>query len=488
MTTTFPEALSSILKTRKMSTSVAAAELGYSSKTALIRILNGESKPSSYQKCMDAILASPAFILTHEEKAYLERALLISTLGKMTVILNNMLYRLMHPIKIDDSPAMQPVSGVKGFSKMEDVFSHISSLHDIEIIIFGKCSPEMLRRFASLSHSSDVHSIHHIIAVYPDNPKDYLTVGDTSDILFCPVYSLYTFTQTKDVNEWSFRTGIIFISGVNSHGSRKTLMLTPMQKGDYYCVNEPGDGILRMKDRILEDSKGLIHPIKATRSYMKDPFPLNYMAFIDEYKRIEYNREIYLIKPDIPFFSISPDLLYPIIVEAFKSISPVSENDPVITSLYQIQKSRYDNLFNKKKVTHFVLSREAMEDFARTGKREDHFFLIRPYTPQERVSILTTLLVHMLNCPYFHIWFSRNPDLIIDKEITGYENYALAIVNPDTDWNISDNHQEILLQSKNLSSAFRDYYMDVILKDDVCSREESIAILRELIEIAKAAE
>lgn len=486
---TFPEALAEILKRRQMSASVAAAALGYSSKTALLRILNAESKPSSYKKCFDAIKASESFPLTSEEEVCLERALQVSTFGKTLYIVNSLLESLLHPPVIGEDPAGQKIEGLGGVSVFEELIGRILQLHGIDIHIYGKCPIPLLNRLSRLADHPSVSGVYQIIAVRADDPEDYRTVGDSSHIIFSSKYSLYTYvTKANDVRNWTFHSGIIMITGVGNDGVRHSYMLTPLDSECYYCIHETNDSILGLRDRIIEQAGDRIQPIKTNRNYPDEPFPLNYIQFIDDYRRIEHNREILTVKPDLPFFCIPPDLLFPIVLNAFSSVSAMESGDIAFTRLYNIQKSRYDNLFEKSKDTHIILSREAMELFARTGKQEDHFFLIRPYTPQERVIILSNLLEKMQTCPNFHIWYIRNSSITIDKEITGYENYALAIVQSGTSWNIGSDHQEILLESKLVASCFSDYYLNHLLKNDVCSFKENIAIMRELIEIAKSAE
>ena len=93
---TFGEAFARILKQRQMSISAAAAELGFSSKTALFRIINDESKPSSIRKCLDAAIACEALALTAQEIAGLETALKVSAVGKHAYMIVSVLDSILH--------------------------------------------------------------------------------------------------------------------------------------------------------------------------------------------------------------------------------------------------------------------------------------------------------------------------------------------------------------------------------------------------------
>ena len=481
---TFPEELKLLLKSRKISASVAALELGYSSKTALLRILNGKSKPSSYRKCFDAILASPIIALTHEERMNLQRALQISTMGPQEYALNSSLQNLLYPQKIDDRPQDIPLSGLEEMTTVEELITRVSAFRGLEISLFGKCPPELLARLSRFAQTADVSSITHIIAVQRNNADDFISVGETSHIIFNERYSLFIYIERVEITTWAFHSGMIFFTGEDSAGKKHTYFIAPLPSSGYYAVYDRNGSILQFKDRILQESEPFIFPIKRTRNYNRHPFPINYINFTNEYRKIENNREIYTIKPDIPFYSISPDLLYPIILEAFSSIDPFIKTNPSVPELYEIQKARYENLLHKSKVSHFVLKQSAMEDFARTGRLQDHLFILRPFTPQERVAILSAIANAMTENPMFNIWFSRYPYLFADMEVTAYETHSLAIIDAKTSWNLHSSHQEILLEGKALSSSFRNLVNQLVSDGSVFPREESLRILRDLIEIA----
>ena len=46
--------------------------------------------------------------------------------------------------------------------------------------------------------------------------------------------------------------------------------------------------------------------------------------------------------------------------------------------------------------------------FAMTGRMSDHFWMMRPFTPEERVIILKELLTQQQKNPYFHIFFLKD--------------------------------------------------------------------------------
>ncbi|MFR5795391.1 MAG: hypothetical protein ACLUI3_07425 [Christensenellales bacterium] len=79
--------------------------------------------------------------------------------------------------------------------------------------------------------------------------------------------------------------------------------------------------------------------------------------------------------------------------------------EEMIGQFYKVHQKRFDNYFQKRRPTHAIFSRQAMEQFAQTGLESDHFFAIRPFSPAERVSILTHLKEQNETNPNFCLYF-----------------------------------------------------------------------------------
>lgn len=79
----------------------------------------------------------------------------------------------------------------------------------------------------------------------------------------------------------------------------------------------------------------------------------------------------------------------------------------MIGQFYKVHQKRFDNYFQKRRPTHAIFSRQAMEQFAQTGLESDHFFAIRPFSPAERVSILTHLKEQNETNPNFCLYFFK---------------------------------------------------------------------------------
>ena len=481
---TFGEAFARILKQRQMSVSAAAAELGFSSKTALFRIINDESKPSSIRKCLDAAIACEALALTGQEIAGLETALKVSAVGKHAYMIVSVLDSILHPDM--DIPEDTSLCGNIPCTTMSGFFSQLCAegYEDIRIGVFGSCPEKVFVMLSGFIRKAPVAYIYHAFLLDENRPEDLQVFGKASSMLFSPKYKPHIFTNPEDACSWVFKSGCIVLTCHDHHGNRTDYQMLPFV-GDSYHVSMDSSG--KLADfwlQIIRSMPNSFVPVKMDAQNMHGSFSDSYIEFTKFYERLEHNRELYTIRPDLPFFCTSPDVLRPIITEGFIRAGMGKEAETLVAELYTIAKKRFDNLFNKKKDTHIVLSRTAMRRFARTGVRSDHFFASRPYTPQERAAIMQHILDQMKNNPHFNIWFSKDPAYIVDKEVTAYDGFGLAIVKGDTTWELDKDHQEILLENKLLASSFKEYMLADILPGEVLSRTRSISLMEQLIALA----
>ena len=101
------------------------------------------------------------------------------------------------------------------------------------------------------------------------------------------------------------------------------------------------------------------------------------------------------------------------------------------------------------------------------------------------MKILTLLRDQTRDNPNFSIYMRKNTDIIDNMEVTVYDGYGVAMVKADTSWRLAHDHQEVMLESRMLAQHFKSYFLTGILENAVMTKEESIRILDELIEIAR---
>ena len=155
--------------------------------------------------------------------------------------------------------------------------------------------------------------------------------------------------------------------------------------------------------------------------------------------------------------------------------------------VYRTHLERFENVFSKKKESHIIFSIEAMRRFAQTGRLSDHFFAIRDYTPAERTKILENLRDQAKVNPGFHIYFfkeSFEPPL---TEICLYEGAGTLMTKPYTNYDLAGDHTETIITKKEFCERYKQFYVNDLLERHVISDEETMALMDELIEMAKKA-
>ncbi len=489
MLMTFGEAMLTLLKERGLSATAVAEELGFKSRTAFFRILHDESRMPAIRNCFEEAKKSSLLALREEEIELLREAMRVSELGKVTYGINRVLHRMIYPAASDEHDrADVTIEGAQDAHTLEELLAKIKNKRKITVVIMGRCSKRVLDRLHRLTKEAAIRKIVHLFALDEADAEDVKVFSEMSDILFSSVYSVYYLNETGvGLKNWWLRSGVILFSFEEADGRKRAFQLTWLRKRRYLFSEDDQKKLKDFWNGLIRNVKDQMIPLKQEAQQDAQPDMQRYVEFTRYYQKLEQNREMYTIRPDFPMNCVPVEILAPPVIDAFSQMCPEEAGDfsAQISRLYDIHKARVDNLYKKRKETHIVLNVEAMMRFAKTGSRSDHFFSTRPYTPEERVQVLTLLRDHAQDNPHFHIWMSRNPNIVSDRELTVYDGYGVALVKGDTSWRLNEDHQEVLLESRMLAQYFKSYFLSDVLSSAVMTREESIALLEELIDTAK---
>ena len=129
-----------------------------------------------------------------------------------------------------------------------------------------------------------------------------------------------------------------------------------------------------------------------------------------------------------------------------------------------------------------------MRRFAETGRASDHFWGMRPFTPDERVRIFETILASMRENPQFRLYFWQDGDVPRDVEIIHYAGEGILITQPNTSYRLDEDLNEVMVTHEGFCKAFQDFYDKIALKNHVIDREEAEAFMEECIDVARACE
>ena len=252
-------------------------------------------------------------------------------------------------------------------------------------------------------------------------------------------------------------------------------------------IGSPDERNIEIVERMMREDRPKMHPIK--REFQTSGSPEGYLAYTKSLQRLEQGRSIYDIKLDVPINFVAPEVLVGPARDGFAAHGFAQDDalEEMIGQFYKVHQKRFDNYFQKRRPTHAIFSRQAMEQFAQTGLESDHFFAIRPFSPAERVSILTHLKEQNETNPNFCLYFFKPGYRQPRTEICLYEGAGTMLTVADTDYDLSGAHSEVLITQTEFSRKYKAFFIHDLLESKVLSPAETQRTFEELIEIARNA-
>lgn len=464
-----------IAKARGLTLSGLTEKLGYRSKTSLERIMNGTTRESSLVKFEQAM--HEALILSEEERAALHEAVLVSRCGEETYRVRLKMWEFVQGSRLANSPALTVRDVQDG--KPIDLAARYRGQR-VRALVFN-CQYigglfSLLRELLGVEGAC----VRHFMYLDSDGVRAMSAINALMSVFYLKGYSGYTFTV--DDSEKGMHCGINTLDGA--------LFDYQDEQGvsceDIVIFNSTDSGRLMT----LRGAHGRTENLLGidTRSFQSIKHAYfhcgafeDYVRYSREYAMLEFNRGIWKIKPDIGIDQIPPHIL----ASAFLR-SPESENkDPrfldSFAALREIYDKRFENTYSKRKHAYTIMKRGAMLRFAQTGRTSDHFWMMDAYTPEERMEILQSLLRQQMENPYLHMFFLKQDDVLRDVEIACYEDFGMLLLEADTGYNLDEGHSEALITHQVLLQLYRDFFMNVLLRDYVLPKSETIRFLRQLI-------
>lgn len=215
-------------------------------------------------------------------------------------------------------------------------------------------------------------------------------------------------------------------------------------------------------------------PIK--RTYFQCTMMEDYVQYSRDYAELEKDCAQYIIKPDPCIDLIPTEVLKAAFLDRCGDVGK-----PLVDVLVDIYEQRFQNILHKRKPTHYIMKRQAMWRFIRTGQTLDHFWGMRPYTIKERICILENMIQQAENNPFYNLYFLENDDLLRDIQIGYYEGKGLLIADAQTSFNLAEGHSEILITQSEFLEQYKAYFLKHLLKDGVLSFEGTKCILYECL-------
>ncbi len=483
------ETFAACLKRCLIETGMRASEisrmLGHRSRTSVQRILQGDTSDKVNARFLQELEEALGKVWPKRHFDDLREALLIAQLGAKRYLNRQAFRRVLHEPELPRMDIIVQTTSTEGVDTeipLADLLDDILRAERIEIVITGCCEVGLLRLLAEkCAAAGDAGKL--AIRHYIDTTEDAV-VGNILGIMplvnhawynarlvgagDCPIQMLQL-----------YRLHALYINCWDEKGSVTGSQMT--------CVDERT--FLRRTYQCLVPTVQTIDRWRSQLELLKPVLDLGgnaegFLLYTQQYAKLEEKCTILSIKPDVHFNCIPPAVLEKPIAEGFSqaAIAAGDALDALMRSLWVVHERRFNNLYHKKKPTHLVYSRPAMVRFMHTGVLTDHFFLQRPYTVEERRTIIRTLRDAMQENPWFNVHFLKE-DIEPRKEISAYGDRGVMIMDAMTGYELSSDHSEALISLPAFIRGYQEYFMNNLLTEAVTSRSETLAVLEELINI-----
>lgn len=462
--------INDLIEARGMSLTELTAQLGYQSKTSLVRIMKNQAS----QRAMDTFAkkVNANLALSSEERERLDEVLDYMRWRDDYASSREMLKFLRGETSEDADVWLEEI-GSQGrmlFSQryLNATEIRITMLNSQYVPIFQYLRRLVKERDATIEHylrmrRDSTHVIHAISVLIP--------------MIYERGYKGYSYRKSDGyAGQGMLSADVMVVQYRAADGAAREDMIV-FDRADHGFVQTSAQtgGFVRMLGIRQENFESI------KRTYFENGGLENYIQYSESYAQLEYNRAIYKIKPDIGIDWIPEDILYDALMEG--SIPGIREQTEFVEKMERIYRERVRNTYEKRRVARTIMKRSAMVRFARTGRTTDHFWGMRSFRPDERLRILKKLLEQVESNPYFDIYFLKDNDFLRDVEIAYYENAGILMLDSATSYALEENHCDVMIVHNEFMRMFKEYFERSLLAEHVTSTGETIAFLNELIKI-----
>ncbi|MGN0972591.1 MAG: hypothetical protein ACI4OY_11585, partial [Aristaeellaceae bacterium] len=472
-----------------LSASELSRVMGFRSRNSIFRILSDQSSIRAQEEFLDTLKTQLGAQWPERHWQDLQEAMAITRIGLNDYLASEAIRQLILPCNEAQPEIMVMLDDAQGrlvtttLREQLRIFLRMGRVH---ITMRSCCDASLCRllaeELAPAGWEGRVEVVHYI------NMGDDVVIQNVMAIQPLMYYSWYIARQLdpdKCTREMAalFAPGIMNLRVTDDAGVTRSFCLAMAERSSMLMVEMQVVRYGHAEQKITQYVQQL--PMLQNHFPITDS-PEDYLKYTEQYRQMEFDREIYSIKPDVPINLIHPDILLPSVMDGFRDYGFADREHlmPLVQSLYDIHLMRFENFFRKRKVTHIIFSLEAMRSFMRTGRQTDHFFAMRPYTLAERLAILKQLRDQAGKNPHFYIHFLKEDTPAPIMEITMYEGYGVMFTKANTDYNLAGEHTEALVNHPGFMRKYREFFIRELLPRYVMSHQETMAALDELARMA----
>lgn len=486
----FAECMRRILDEQGVSVTELAKAVGFKSRNSLFRILNDQTSSEVEASFFHALKEKKCLELSLEAWAKLEQALELSRVGygdyTSNLAIRNLLIEPDHGAG-DYKCFSQKMTSDDQPIPLDTLLREWTKHKKVELTLCSCCNAGFCRTLANVllakENACKWRMTHFFYAGSDEIVKNIMAIQPLLYSDWYKAYMLEPGTCSPEA-EALLRVSSVQMHAVDQQGVDhwEQLVLLDNERLMHYKLED--DAAHRLVGRLMEESRPNMRLVKSEFDNLHHDAE-DYLLYTENYRLLERNCAILSLKPDVPINFIHPDILLDPVREGLAQAGIAVEDDvmQLVEKLYSIQLARFKNFVDKKKVTHTVFSRAAMERFVRTGKQSDHFYAMRPFTPAERKAILMHLREQAVHNPYFWVYFLKDEAAEHIAEITLYEGRGVLFVQSDTGYNLEGGHSEALINNSDLNNRFKNFFMKDLLVNYVLSYQDTINLLDNMIHL-----
>ena len=464
--------INALLENRGMSLSELTARLGYQSKTSLVRIMKNQANQRALNTFVKRLKTH--LVLSDAEMMRLTEAMEFLRWQENYASSQEMLRMLRGEFSTDRDVVLEDVfSGecstlAERYQSAADI--HITLLNCQYAPIFGTLLDLVRRNRAQIEH----------FLMMPDNSERVIhAIGVLIPLIYEKNYAGYSYRDGEAAAAQGLLSAdMMLVSCRHADGAvcEEMVVFDGDCHGFVRAETKPGT-MLRMAGIRRED----FEPLKTV--YFQAAGMESYVQFCIDYAKLEYNRSVYKIKPDVGMEWIPEDILVSALQEGSVDMSEIGD---LLEMFREVYRERVRNVYEKRRHSRLIMKRSAMLQFARTGRLSDHFWAMRPFTPAERMRIFKLLKEQMERNPHCELYFLKDNDFLRDVEIACYDGVGILVNDSNTDYAPEGNHSEVMLVHEGFMHMFREYFERSLLTGHVMPHTDAVNFMGELIRIAQS--
>lgn len=496
----FQDCLLGIMDLRGLSSSQLSVMLGQKSKTTLLRVLQGTAGLRALSNVYKDLCSCEALQLTEQEIERLHIAYDVEMWGADNYRARTEIFHLLNkpntppiPTKLlcPDGEETTLEAFLNRFVPAEEENSipadrtfETVPVARMEILMLSSCYPSVMQNMAALLCRLEqrIH-ICQLFMLNGDTSRTARMIRNIIPTLGYHTYEAYSISQNDVLPDPAYSgagTGKAMAIRVET-ATGETLEFQILLQGEAAGVLLEAPGLWNHWHRFTEIYFRAAVPLKATVPSIQD-----YVSLLEYYAEIERNREILIYKGDVCFYNIHTEILLHALSDSMAEGNNAEIADhlvQVLPKLRSLQEKRFQNIVNKRQHTYWIASATALYRFARTGIQDDHFFAMRPFTPEERHRIFRHLLEQTENNPYFHMYLllAEDEGTFVDLEAALFTGRGFQLTSFGTDYCLTNGWTETMLEEEAFCALYREFYMEELLPRHTQPQENTAALLKDIL-------